>query len=226
MDYVNFEVDDFLAPPRQKQIVDCLDRLARFRPTKVAIEIAATTDSKINKEYQRYRAGTFPLTVSEHHQIGFRLAAMRGHHRIHPVDWNEGTADGQVAIAFAREHQPDLYASLMSEIDTFAATGAAVAEKSLQDLLIDLNDAATLRRNHRVYLDLARVGAGTTYAGIEWVKGWYERNLIIYANISRLITHDGDRILVVYGVGHIPLLTQFFHDGDRVDLDPVEPYLL
>ncbi len=225
-DYVNITIDDMLAPDRQRQIAECLDRLTRFRPTKVTIEIAATSDAEINDEYHRYRSGTFTLTASEHHQIGFRLAAMCGHDRIYPVDWNEGAVGGDDAVEFAREHQPDIYASLMASIETFAATGAAaIAERSLRDLLIDLNDPATLRRNHRVYLDLARIGASTNYVGTDYVKGWYERNLIIYANISRLIAHDDERILVVYGSGHIPLLTQFLHDSDHVDLAPAATFL-
>lgn len=227
LDAVDATLDDMLTPARQREIAACLSGLAAFRPTKVAIEIAATRDAEINAEYERFRAGAFALTAAEHHQIGFRLAATLGHDRIFPVDWNEGTLGLDTAFVFARDHQPEIYAALMSGIETIAAgnEAATLAAKPIQQLLIDANDPAALRHNHRVYLDIARIGTDNVYAGIDWVKGWYERNLIIYATISRLITRDDDRVLVVYGAGHIPLLTQFFHDADRVDLDPVEPYL-
>src|SRR5215213_9269315 len=66
-DYVNVRHDDMLAPRRQDEIRDCLARLKRFGPTKVALEVAAGRDEALNEDYRRYRAGDFALTADELH---------------------------------------------------------------------------------------------------------------------------------------------------------------
>ena len=48
-----------------------LDVLARFRPTKIALE--AASDSPKIKLYQDYRAGQYELGRDEREQIGFRF---------------------------------------------------------------------------------------------------------------------------------------------------------
>lgn len=96
---------------------------------------------------------------------------------------------------------------------------------SLGELLRRANEPASLRDSHRTYLTMTRVGAGKQYVGIDWVKGWYERNLIIFANLTRIVTSPQDRILVIYGGGHIPLLTQFVRDSGLYTLEAVETYL-
>ena len=63
------------------------------------------------------------------------------------------------------------------------------------------------RASHGLYLGLLQVGAGADYAGADLVAAWYRRNLAIFANLVR-IAAPGDRILVVFGSGHEPLLRQ------------------
>ena len=123
-------------------------------------------------------------------------------------------------FAYAQEHQPEIQAEL------------AVLNRSGQrfddDLLREtcrLNDPEALARSHRVYLTLARIGTGHEYPGVNWVKGWYQRNLTIFVNLTRIATAPDDRILVIYGAGHIPLLTQFIRESGVIDLEPAERYL-
>jgi hypothetical protein len=224
-DVFNARVDDVRAPARQAELRAVVDGLKRFTPSRVAVELAPEAEEAFNQDYAAYRAGAFELTANERHQIGFRVAAELGHERIHAIDWNEADGDLGEALEYAREHQPAIYDEVM-------AWGAAMVEGiqarlaggSIGDALRWVNDPETLRRDHRVYLSLARIGDGARYVGNEWVKGWYERNLKIYANLAR-ITAPGERILVIYGSGHIPLLAQFARDSGLYALGPVERYL-
>ena len=61
-----------------------------------------------------------------------------------------------------------------------------------------------------LYLQLALLGSTSDPAGAEVVGGWYERNLKIYANIARAIDRPDDRVLVIYGSGHLAHLASFF----------------
>lgn len=50
------------------------------------------------------------------------------------------------------------------------------------------------------------IGRGADYPGADGLSGWwYNRNLRIFANIRRLI-EPGDRVLVLIGAGHVPIL--------------------
>ena len=75
-------------------------------------------------------------------------------------------------------------------------------------------------------MTLARVGDGINNIGVDWLSNyWYRRNLMIpYANISRISSTE-DRILVIYGSGHMHLLTQFMKESGLYSLDSVENYL-
>lgn len=50
LDRINFFYGDMLAPARQQEIEAFASRLARFRPTKVAVELDAKDDAAINDE--------------------------------------------------------------------------------------------------------------------------------------------------------------------------------
>jgi hypothetical protein len=54
---------------------------------------------------------------------------------------------------------------------------------------------------------------------------WYDRNLHIYANISRLVAKQDERVLVLIGAGHAPILRTLIRTAGEWDVvDPV-PFL-
>jgi hypothetical protein len=46
------------------------------------------------------------------------------------------------------------------------------------------------------------------YAGSDLLAMWYQRNIRIYRNIIALVDSPEDRILVIYGAGHLGWLRQ------------------
>jgi hypothetical protein len=231
-DYKTVEFDDMLAPARQREIAGIIERLIGFAPTKVAIEIMPEQADDWNEDYRRFRDGRFRLTVNERHQLGFRLAAMVGHERIHGVDWHDLSRPigWDRAIAYAREHgQLDripFFTQLERETDADrAAERDRLRRMSIRDQLLETNDPETMAESHRVYMDLAQVGDDGQNVGAEVVLRWYERNIMIFANIARLATASADRVLVVIGGGHLPLLTHFLDGAGRFDVVPARRYL-
>ena len=75
LDQFNLEADDVLTSKRQSEIQELVERLADFRPTKVAVE-APFRDSTTVAQYREYVNGESELRRSEEEQIGFRLAKM------------------------------------------------------------------------------------------------------------------------------------------------------
>jgi hypothetical protein len=76
-DSVNVRVDDVLAEKRQREIALVLDRLANFKPTKIAIE-ASYKSTHWQNLYKDYLDGKYQLGRNEIEQIGFRLARRLG----------------------------------------------------------------------------------------------------------------------------------------------------
>ncbi len=225
-DLLNAQYDDMLSPRRQREIRECVERLKRFRPTKVALEVPPARADALNEQYRRYQAGALSLTAGEEHQLGFRLAAELGHEQVYAIDW-QGTMGFGRALTFAREHNQS--ARLDEHIDRMrretADFAARMAALSVLDLLRAANDPANLQRNHQWYMLLALVGEGDRYVGAEAVSHWYERNLTIFVNLTRITASPRDRILVVIGSGHVPLLTHFVQGSGLYALEPVAPYL-
>jgi hypothetical protein len=83
-----------------------------------------------------------------------------------------------------------------------------------------MNDPATIARGHQPYVEMATVGAGDTYIGASVVAEWYERNLDIFANLAR-IAEPGDRVLLIIGMGHAPILRDLIRAHPGMQL--VEP---
>ena len=64
------------------------------------------------------------------------------------------------------------------------------------------------------------------YFGSDFVTGWwFNRNLRIFRNIQKLHAKPTDRILVIFGAGHMNLLNIFFKASPEYKLDKLNDYL-
>lgn len=224
-DYVNPIIDDVFTPHRQEEIEKIVYRLTAFRPTKVAVEVSAEEEARLNEDYRKYLRDSFALTRSEVHQIGFRLARELGHPRVHAVDWlGDPPAGADVDFeTFAREHeQENLLLKALEEARVQATQEEELlSQAGLLALYCWMNRTETLLSMHRVYFTLARIGAGGRYPGANWVGEWYSRNLKIFINLVR-ITEEGDRIVLIIGAGHAWLLRQFAQESGLYEVvDPL-----
>lgn len=231
LDYKSVTFDDMLAPSRQQEIEECLQQLAQFVPTKVALEIMPD-QAAWNADYQAYRQGSFPLTANERHQLGFRLAAMAGHDRIYGIDWHdfERPIGWERAITFAQDHGQDDHISFFTNLtqeteQDKTAEQERIRQTSVREQLLSTNAPDAMAASHQVYLNLAQVGEESTYIGAEVVLRWYERNMMMFVNVSRLAMDVTDRVLIVVGGGHLPLLSHFVGGVGRVQLENIETYL-
>jgi hypothetical protein len=206
LDVVKVEVADVLSPTRQDEILSVVAALACFRPSKVAVEALPSSATRLDSLYEAYRLGQHELSPNETEQLGFRLAAMHEHSRVYPVDYRTDFPFGALLE----------YAERMTAEDNRQQRENTVAE-----ILNQSNDPEELALSHGIYMRFARVGAGDTYVGADLLSKWYERNIHIFTNIQRL-ARSGDRILVVMGSGHAPILRELItSDPDMVLVDPL-----
>jgi len=202
-DMYNMQVDDVRSPQRQMELAQLADVLAKFAPTKIAIE-ADPDSERVPAAYKDYVAGKHELTQNEIEQIGFRLAKQLGHTQLYPIDV-EGDFPFQRVIDYAKAtgRSADLDKLMSSTGQIVAAQNDYIKSHTVLQSLLYMNSPAQVAAGDTFYLQLAPYGEAGDYAGPDLLGAWYTRNIRIYGNMAKLIQKPTDRILVLYGAGHL-----------------------
>jgi Family of unknown function (DUF5694) len=221
-DYAKFQGTDVLTPQRQREIETVVKQLAAFRPTKIALERDPSESDSINADYRRYVAGDFTLTRNEIHQLGFRLAAQLQLPQVYPVDFPSGMRIDSV-LGYAQVHDSAFVVRFQSTVaQVVQLLDRMQREETIGANLRFMNDPVNILRAHQPYADMATVGARDNYIGARVVGQWYERNLRIFANLAA-IAQSGDRILLIIGMGHTPILRELVRSHPGMQLaEPLE----
>ncbi|WP_214804493.1 MULTISPECIES: DUF5694 domain-containing protein [unclassified Exiguobacterium] len=208
---------DVFSDERQREIQQVAEVLQTFRPTEVALETLPEQAGALNADYSAYLKQSFTLTANERHQLGFRVARLAGLAGLQAVDWNQ-TVEGVPNLAELEQLDPVAFDRLMcAEQQKSEALEAGLLGQTYLSFLEQLNDKQAVEASHRTYRQLARLDPAT-HVGARWViQYWYYRNLLI-ANRILDLAEPGERILVLYGAAHLPLIQQFLDDSGGVDV--------
>ena len=224
-DLNNVKADDVRAVKRQKEIADFIQILKKFKPTKIAVEVEPG-NAKLSERYAQYLKGEYQLKADEVDQIAFRLAKELNHPKLFQIDWKGNFDFGKVLESAKANNQSDLTDYFMQSGKTEVAKQTEMMKTAtVTDIYRYLNDEKRVDEWHRYYLKLARVGKDADYAGSDLIADWYERNLKIYTNLTRINESPNDRILVLYGAGHAKLLQHFVENSGEFDLEVLSKYL-
>ena len=201
-DVFNMKADDVLAPKRQAEIAELIEVLKKFQPTKVAIE--SDPNGPRVGQYADYLAGKRTLTSNEIEQLGFRLAKEMGHKTIYPVDV-DGDFPWPRVVNYAkgsgRSKEMD---AMMNEIGAMVkAQDQYLASHTILETLLYMNADAKVADDMGFYFREAHLGEPGDWPGADLVSDWFRRNMRIYSNVTRLVDSPNERILVIYGNGHL-----------------------
>lgn len=207
LDAVNVEADDVLTARRQSEITALNRALLQFRPTKVAVE-ADRSDSVWQNRYRQWLEGKYQLGRNEIEQIGMKVAREAGHSAIYPIDFPmfmSGLRYDEVEIRTPK-----------------AASGAATAPRQLSEAELQLrrqtvaenlrhmNTIESITAAHQPYMDLLEPEPekAPLYEKSDYLLNWYKRNIRMMTNVAR-VSDAGDRVLLIVGSGHLPILRDF-----------------
>ncbi len=207
-DVVNMQADDVLSPKRQQEIAQLVEVLKKFHPTKVAIE-ADIGSERAQQEYSDYVAGKYTLSRNETNQIGYRLAKELGHHTVYPVDV-EGDFPWGHLIKYAKANgRAEKFDAMSGSMGTeVKQQGDFLQSHTVLEMFEYINSDARVAKDVAFYFAAVPYGDPMDYAGPDLLAAWYQRNIRIYNNIVRMIESPNDRILVIYGAGHLGWLQQ------------------
>ncbi len=223
---------DVLDAKYQKEIEDIVARIAKFRPTIIAIERDPGKQAKYDSLYNQYLSGKYNLGRDEAEQIGFRIAKIMKLKTLYCVnDWGR---DYEVldSVLWGKD-------SLENKkfMDYFNKCADTVKQyfpkpifktKGIRAELMQKNDRNNIKSDMGTYL----IGIfkyetkANDFFGPDFVTGWwFNRNLRIFRNIQKINAKSTDRILVIFGAGHMTLLNSFFDASPEYKLLNVNTYL-
>lgn len=226
LDEVNTQADDVLAPKRQQEIEELASKLARFRPTKIAVE-CPYRDTYWPTQYQKFLDGQYALGRNEIEQIGFRLAKNLHLPTLHCIDFQmfmNGLTPSEMAESKPGKTEPN--ATAKAEPMPLSPEDERLRRSTVVEYLAHLNSTVEIQKNHEEYMNnLLPTDDPAIYRKADMVSNWYKRNLRIFANINRITEPGKDRILVIIGAGHLKLLKEFAADAPYFDEMDVESFL-
>lgn len=201
---------------RREEMRELLDYIARFQPNKIIVE--RHPGSNVNDRYQAYLAGDLELGKSEIYQLAFRLGKQFGVKEMIPGDAPTLVRslayhpDSAVLHPIIDSIYQDWDFSSDTELDArysklYDLEDELLAKSSLLDFFKYRNDVHRSRRGHGHYL----TGDFQTpnHAGPDALAmHWYARNLRITRLILRAIESPEDRVMVLFGAGHLSILQQ------------------
>ncbi len=227
-DLYNVTSDDVTTERRQKELESVAEMLAKFKPTKIAIETPwqSRYDTLDQKHYQAYRKGEYTLKKGEDEQIGFRLAKKLNHPQIHCIDYRLDLPFDSMMEYAQKNDQMNILQPIFGQIESFIEEfQSKLSERTMGESLKAMNAPTLLDGGHQFYVTMTRIGKGKDYPGAEVLTKWYERNINIFANLTRVSTDPEDRILIIFGSGHAAILRELIRTSAEYELVEAVDYL-
>lgn len=228
LDAINVEADDILSERRQKEIAELLDKLALYKPTKIAIE-ADYKSTHWQERYKKYLNGDYKLGRNEIEQIGFQLAKRLNLPTLYPIDYPMLMG----GLLYSEIEYPKGKPQPTSEKANKEPKPLSEEEKLLRKMtvtqyLIKENSKEEIEKSHRQYMEMLLPDFENVaiYTRADRVSNWYKRNLRMFSNLNRISEFNGqDRILLIVGSGHLKILKDFTRDSPQFCLIETGIYL-
>ena len=212
----HFEQDEELIAKKEKEVIELVDYLAHYKPTKVAVEWEASKDKDLNIEYKK---SDRDYLIDEIQQIGFRLAKKLNHEKVYAVNWS-----GKIT----KEDMEELNASIQNSYPELLNKMKVISENapviSINTPLVNsfrkLNDNEAIKEIERIYLSFVTVtDSKEKMIGFDFLNKWLERELMIFKNIVET-TKSNDRTLLIIGSDHLWMLRKLFEGNGWKVINP------
>lgn len=212
---------DILSELKQKEIKQLLEYISLFKPTKICVEAPERWNTM--QKYRLHKTGKKILAKDEVQQIGFRLMDKFKLDTVYSIDARtiaEELPESKDSIII----KP--YFDTIFENYNFKANVNYTnwrnyeTELSLKLSLLNYfkyyNSQKRLQRDYGAYL-IGDFKNGKYNGADALATYWYNRNLRIFRNIQRVTTSSKDRILVLFGAGHVAILDQLLKCSPEYD---------
>ena len=224
-DAVQTPAADILGERRQAELDELVTRLARWAPQQIAVELPLSFADSTTARYQRYAAAGTTRSRNEVAQIGFRLARRLGHATVHPIDQQMPLGNDSIEALYARRPEFRQRSDSLTKVLQTQTDSIAIWQRktSLIEHLRAANSDEGLQggNSFAMFGIMLAAGEGANRGGPQLLARWYERNIIMAHNLTRVLRPETRRALVVVGSGHVPAVRNILHESP--DFCPVSP---
>ncbi len=212
-----YEVD-ILSQQKQNELKEIIIVIKKYAPTKIAVEAKKGSQNRIDSLYKEYLAGNLELRRNEIYQIGFRLAKILGHKKVYAIDASAKRNNDLTSEEYAKKETYFIQKAEKSILEREMLLNQKFTEMyefeddlkikiSLLDYFKFMNDPEIFKAGHGHYLiGNFKMGEDNDYFGPDNSMWWYSRNLRIFHNLLQINTPGKDRIFLLIGAGHVPIL--------------------
>lgn len=213
---------------RQKELTELINYISKFKPTKIVVESDRNTGYLINN-YKKYKKGEQELYANERSQLGIRLVDKFKLDTIYGVDAyplileliekRDSLTPKDYIYSILERHYfggddeiSNLY-KIFYKYQTKLTT-----ENTLLESFKYINTNKVIDRMFGAYIAGGQFESENFEGPDALSMFWLNRNLRIYKNIKSIGIKDDDKVLVIFGLGHIPILKWFFKTSPEFDL--------
>jgi hypothetical protein len=105
------------------------------------------------------------------------------------------------------------------------AQGEYLASHTILETLLYMNADEKVAQDVGFYFRQAHLGEAGDWAGADLVAEWFRRNVRIYSNVTRLADSPNERVLVIFGAGHLGWLRQAVSSDPTLRLRKLAEYV-
>lgn len=223
---------DVLDQKHQDEINTVVDKLSAFKPTIIVIERQSNRQEEVDSLYNLYLQGKYILGRSEQEQIGFRLARKMGLKQLYCVDeWGKFYPEIERVVMGSDSMELvkfiDYYDN-NDDRDKAFKYEPVFKTKGILEELERLNNQDNIKKSLGNYLieSFKYESQEGDFFGVDFeTNRWFNRNLRIFRNLQRINTEPSDKILVIFGSGHMNLLNIFFDSSPEYRLVNTNDFL-
>lgn len=223
---------DVLSDERQAQLKKLAIQINKFKPTMILVEAQMPGQQRqLDSLFQEYTKGNLTNNRAELVQLGFRFAKEAGLNGVRSVDAmpfriSFSKTDSAIYHKYDSYYwkDADVWATLFKQYNS--EKDSLAFNKSFQDFFLYENSPEHLRISHSQYLVHMRKGSlEEPIAADGFISRWYNRNIRIFSNVLRLMGDEKERVLLIFGAGHIPLLRHLFENSLEFKVRNLSDYI-
>lgn len=220
---------DILSAQRQVEIQEVNDKLAAFAPDRIMVEWKVVADQPyVDSTYAEYLADRFTLRKNEVYQIGYRLARRFDAGPPQCIDADGLFLFDTLNYAAGKSGRTAWFEAYMdSVVHLVMEQDSMHMHQPIIEALRQMNSEEGSRLSLAVngVFAAARLGPLGDDAGAEFIGQWYLRNIRMYANICRSTRDADQRVLVIVGNGHRPIIEQLLRADPDWEVIEAERHL-
>lgn len=208
-------------PKVKKEIKKIVDKLVKFKPTIICVEVPVTSSEGTNRIYQKYKKDQSNTTnwTEEINSIAFEVGRLSGVENIYGID-SKLMFDYPKLTAMAEKSE-----SIKNYIQEYVKKVEKVNDEKILAKFRAYNNNEFKSETLDFYNTLAVMHTPGNYEGAEIISDFYKRNLMIYSNFNDVPKDKDDRILIILGGTHSAYLDFFMRDHPNYDLVDPHDYL-